>query len=401
MTRKRLEIQISPSSPLMIGTDGESTLYNQTRTYIPGAALRGALAGTMLSAEAEGSFEALFGEAVTEPIFDNLYPSCSGLQTYPLPLSARTCKYHRGFKSQNGEHHGVGDILIRQAVFEAMLDIRVNLSCLYEPRCPECHSEVKDLAGYYEVSTGQYTQTTTPVRRLSRTAIDRRRQTAAERLLYTLEMVEPGTQDQLPLLFRGSVMSSDSQEAVLKRWLPQVKGIGGGRSRGLGRVKVNMLSETDDSLPGLRERLERFDAAVRAEWRFYQRVARVEPPADDVLFFCVDLLAPAFLTNRGLPATRPALADLGLPEESTQLWRAMSRQSVMGGWHMGGRLPRRTALATAMGSVFMYRSEGLSFDDLENGLQELEIEGLGEERSRGFGQVLVSCPIHYQPEVTL
>jgi CRISPR-associated protein Csx10 len=401
MTGKRLEIEISLSSPLMIGSDGESTLYNETRDYIPGAALRGALAGTMLSARAEDDFATLFGELVAALVFENLYPSCSGLQTYPLPLSARTCKYHRGFKSQEGEHHGVGDILIRQAVFEAMLDTRADLPCLYEPRCPECHSEVKSLPGYYEVSAGQYARTTAPVRRVSRTAIDRHRQTAAERLLYTLETVESHTGDRMPLLFRGAVLCADGQAEVLERWLSRVKGIGGGRSRGLGKAEVRIPGEVGNSLPGLRERLEQFDAAVRAEWRFYQRVAGVEPPADDVRFFSVDLLAPAFLTDRGLPASRPALADLGLRMEAVRLWRAMSRQSVMGGWHMGGRLPRRTALATAMGSVFMYRTEGLALDDLAAGLQKLELEGLGEERARGFGQVLISSPIHYQPEVTL
>ncbi len=401
MTNKRLEIEISLRSPLMIGTDGESTLYNQTRDYIPGAAMRGALAGTMLSAEARGDFEALFGEQATGPIFDNLYPSRSGSQTYPLPLSARTCKYHPGFKSREGEHHGIGDILIRQAVFEAMLDNRVILPCLYEPRCPKCHSEVKPLSGYYEVVTGQYERTTAPVRRISRTAIERRRCVAADRLLYTLETVEPGTQGQPPLLFRGTVLCSAAQRAILGHWLSQVKEIGGGRSRGLGNVEVRILSEPEDSLPGLRERLERFDAAARTEWRFYRRVAGVSPLAEDVRFFSVDLLAPAFLPHHGLPATRPALTDLGIPPESVQLWRAISQQSVMGGWHMGGRLPRRTALTAAMGSVFMYRTEGPSLDDLAAGLQKLENEGLGEERDRGFGQVLISSPIHYQAEVTL
>jgi hypothetical protein len=68
---------------------------------------------------------------------------------------------------------------------------------------------------------------------------------------------------------------------------------------------------------------------------------------------------------------------------------------------MGGRLPRRTALVTVMGSVFMVQVNGLSLDDLKDILQKLEDDGLGEERERGFGRVLISSPIHYQPEVTL
>jgi CRISPR-associated protein Csx10 len=401
MTRRCIEIEITLHSSLMVGTDGESTLYNQTRDYIPGAALRGALADVMLSLEVGEEFEILFGDTALEPIFENLYPTRSGSPTYPLPLSARTCKYHRGFKSQKGERHGVGDILIQQAVFEALLEARANLPSLYEPRCPECHSAVEPLAGYYEFAAGEYGQTTAPVRRISRTAIERRRHVAADRLLYTLETVETHTKDRMPLLFRGSVLCADSQTSALERWLPQVRGIGAGRSRGLGRVEVRILGETENPFPNLGERLERFDAAVRTEWRFCQRVAGIEPLPDDVRFFGIDLLAPTFLTRNGLPATHPDPADLGLPSGAIQLWRAISKQTVMGGWHMGGRLPRRTALATEMGSVFMYRIQGFTLDALEERLQKLEDEGLGEERARGFGRVLISSPIHYQAEVTL
>ncbi len=398
MHTKRLELQISLKSPLMIGSDGQSTLYNQTRDYIPGSALRGTLASAMTVAGAGETLAELFGNQNLAPVFENLYPSRGGGQTYPAPLSARTCKYYGGFRSQKGEHHGVVDVLIRQAIFEPLLEARVGLPCLYEPRCPECHSAVESLDGYYEGMPGQYEQTTTPVRRISRTAIDRRRQTAADRLLYTIETMEPGKRGKSPLLFRGAVLCTEAQEATLGRWLPRVKSIGGGRSRGLGRVEVEILSWADDSLPALRERLGQFDAAVRAEWRFYQRVAGVEPLADDARFFSVDLVSPAFLTHHSLPATHPALEYLGLPVEAVRLWKAISRQTVMGGWHMGGKLPRRTALATEMGSVFMYRTEGLSLDDLEAGLQKLELVGLGAERSRGFGRVLVSSPIHYQAE---
>ena len=401
MNKRRVEVEISLRSSLMVGTDGESTLYNETRDYVPGSALRGALAEVMLSREAEGEFGMLFGGEMLDPIFENLYPTRSGMLTYPLPLSARSCKYHRGFKSSGGERHGVGDILVRQAVFEAILQTRASLPSLYEPRCPECHSAVEALTGYYEFATGQYGQATTPVRRISRTAIERQRHVAADRLLYTLETVETHAKDRTPLLFRGHILCAESQVPVLERWLLRVQGIGAGRSRGLGHVAVRIASETEDSLPDLRERLERFDATVRTEWRFYQRVAGVAPLAEDTHFFSIDLLAPAFLTRCGLPATRPDLADLELPDGAIELWRAIGKQAIMGGWHMGGQLPRRTALATEMGSVFMYRTQGLALEALEDRLQRLEDEGLGEERARGFGRLLISSPIHYQAEVTL
>lgn len=401
MKERRLAIEISLRSPLVIGVDRERAQYNQTRDYVPGSALRGALAGTMLNGgEPTEAFEVLFGDPTAQPLFTNLYPSQSGLPTYPLPLSARTCKYHGGFQTGDDGNHGVGDILIRQAVFEALLDAGASLPFLYEPRCPQCHSEVKALTGYYEVGP-HYGRTTAPIRRMSRTAIDRRRGTAAEEMLYTLEAIEPGRRGHPPMLFLGDVLCDKTQEALLKRWLPRVRGIGGGRSRGLGQVEVTVLEDEERPLPPLKDRLEAFDAAVRREWQFYQRVADVESLPDDVRFFALDLTAPAFLTRHGIPASRPRPADLGLPAGAIRLWRAISRQTMVGGWHMGGQLPRRTMLATTMGSVFMYRTEGLSLDDLAVALKLLEREGLGEERARGFGRIVVSSPIHYQPEVTL
>jgi len=400
MKERRLAIEILLRSPLVIGIDRERAQYNQTRDYVPGSALRGALAGTMLNGgEPTEAFEALFGDPMAQPFFTNLYPSQSGLPTYPLPLSARTCKYHGGFQTGDNGHHGVGDILIRQAVFEALLDASARLPYLYEPRCPQCHSEVKPLPGYYEVGP-HYGRTTAPIRRMSRTAIDRRRGTAAEEMLYTLEAIEPGRSGQPSMLFLGDVLCDEIQAAILKRWLQRVRGIGGGRSRGLGQVEVAVLDDEKNPLPALKERLEAFDAAVRREWRFYQRVAGVEPLPDDARFFALDLTAPAFLTRHDIPASQPC-ADLGLPTGAIRLWRAISRHKRIGGWHMGGQLPRRTMLATTMGSVFMYRTEGLSLDDLAVALKLLEREGLGEERARGFGRVVVSSPIHYQPEVTL
>jgi len=405
MTERRLDIKAKLRGPLLLGTDRESTFYNETRDYIPGGAVRGALAEIMLGADAQQDFVTLFGPDASSPIFENLYPTPSGALTYPLPLSARTCKYLGGFTTEEkGEHHGMGDILIRQAVFEALLETGVPLPALYEPLCPTCHRQVKPELGFYGMTplhdgrTLAYDKAIAPVRRTSRTAINRQRGTSAERMLYTLGTILPD--DKLDSL-RGSIGCSDQQEAILQQWLPNVEWIGKGRSRGLGHITLEIVDEPDPGLPPLPTRVERFDAAVRDEWRFYERVANAEPLAEDVHFFAVDLVAPALLTRAGLPATRPDLKEWGLPGETAQIFRAFTRQGTVGGWHMGGRLPRRTALVTNMGSVFMVQVNGSSLNDLKDSLQKLENDGLGEERERGFGRVLISSPIHYQPEVIL
>lgn len=242
------------------------------------------------------------------------------------------------------------------------------------------------------------------MRRVSRTAIDRRRSTAADQQLFTLETVQPGRLGDggsENLFYCGTVRCQTAQENILRGWLPEVEWIGRGRSRGLGQIKLTVEDDLLEDAPSLLDRLSAFDEAVRRDWSFYRRVARATPPSDETRFFSLDLLAPAIFTRNGLPALEPDLADLGLDPGSASIYRAFTDRQEIGGWHMGAGLPRRIALAAAMGSVYMIKVEGLSLKTLTDRLEPVEIGGLGEERERGFGRVLISSPFHYEPEVTL
>ena len=74
---------------------------------------------------------------------------------------------------------------------------------------------------------------------------------------------------------------------------------------------------------------------------------------------------------------------------------------MLGGWHQGAGLPRRTRQVVEMGSVFLYRCDGRTVDDLAERLGPVESAGIGGERSRGMGRVAVCLPFHYQAEVEL
>jgi CRISPR-associated protein Csx10 len=406
MTDHALQIRVELRSPLLLGTDRDYSLFLETRDYVPGGVLRGSLARLLDEAQAKEDFAALFGPDTAAPIFENLHPSWSESFTYPLPLSARTCKHHSGFTSQGKAHHGIGDILIRQAVFEDVLGDRdAKLPMLYAPRCPHCKGEVvPPKIQFYETTAGTFRPVSVPVRRFSRTAIGRRRYTAADQLLYTLETIAPGRMEEgghTPLFFRGAVHCQASQKDILERWLPRVEWIGHGRSRGLGQIELQFVEDPFEGLPPLRDRLDACDEAVRKEWGFYKRVAQTTPPAQDIHFFSLDLLGPAVFTRCGLPATRPDLVDLKLDSDSASIYRVFTDHQIVGGWHMGAGLPRRTTLTTVMGSVYMIKTRGLSLEELADRLGSIEIVGLGEERGRGFGRILISSPFHYQPEVTL
>ena len=421
MTDHTFTILVELESPMLIGTDREFPLFMETRDYIPGGVLRGSLARAMNEAgvlrgsqapaqhqsAAGDGFERLFG-GTGPPIFENLYPTLSQEGSYPVPLSARSCKRQPGFETESGANHGVGDVLIRQAVFEHFLVEGPALPLLYQPVCPKCGSEL-DRPGdvYYETAAGVYRPVRTPIRRQSHTAINRKRYTAADNMLYTQETIQPGLgvgQDRTNLFFRGVVRCQAGHAQLLRNWLPRVKWIGQGRSRGQGQVRLTITDEhagPANQLPSLGQRLAAFNKAVRLEWEFYKDTVGVTMPDANEHFFCLDLAAPAFFNRCGLPALQPDLTDLNLETSEAGLMRAFADRIVVSGWHMGAGLPRRTQLAAVMGSVYMYRTSGLSLDELEERLSRVEQTGLGEERERGFGSVLVSSPFHYQAEVIL
>jgi CRISPR/Cas system CSM-associated protein Csm4 (group 5 of RAMP superfamily) len=83
------------------------------------------------------------------------------------------------------------------------------------------------------------------------------------------------------------------------------------------------------------------------------------------------------------------------------LVRAVAQFHTLGGWHLGARLPRRTQLVAAMGSVFLYQSRGLSETELVQQLTAIEANGIGGDRARGLGRLAVCLPFHYQAEVNL
>ena len=254
MPLTRLEVEIILESSLLVGADRTYGLYHPTRRYLPGSALRGSLAKVLLDKctctdykddhqacpdRDQCDFYRLFSQPPA-PIFENCYPTETGSASFPLPLTARTCKHKAGFvdPDEPEEHHGVFDILVRQYIFEAMLDAGVSLPYLYEPRCPECEGKVKPQKEFYGEGRPKYGLQRAPVGRTTRTAINRQRGVAADEQLYTLETIDlprPGGYFSLV----GSVLVDEGRVELLRDVLLQVRHLGQGRSRGLGRVRVN------------------------------------------------------------------------------------------------------------------------------------------------------------------
>lgn len=404
----RMDFQVRTLSPLNVGQLNPTGLYGTTQHYLPGAALRGALADVLLPRSSKpdhtpgcerspdqdaGPYYALFG-GDSRPIFDNAYPVAGpgGGPSHPIPLTALTCRSAPGFHNpkEPEEHHGVFDQLIALAACEEALGLweKPSKGPLLDPpkrRCPICKDKTDAPDGFYEGALDEgFVGARAKVRRRSHTAINRSRGTAAEALLYTQETIVPNT------YLRGSVLVDPGQAQVVKDALPQVTALGRGRSRGLGRVLIEIKPPRGGSR--VLDRVIAFNKQLSSARRFY---------CDDLSelnsewFFVLDLLSDTQFTRNKLPYTRPNLAEWDLPAEAkVDLVRAFAHHRTTGGWVMGARLPRRTALVTVMGSVYLYRVRGTPPEALVPILSRLESHGLGSDRERGYGQVAICLPFH-------
>lgn len=461
-----LEVKIEMAEPFLVG-DRKPGLVTETLTYLPGSVLRGVVAETILRdwpAESRRfphpdrcpdrkkcAFCNLFyPQAGSLPRFGNLYPT-SGDTAYPFPTTARTCKHYPGFQRNEfdlDERHGIFDILIRQYAFEKALESGKPLPFIYIPKCPNCRAKAEPVSSpFYSLVDDRYQAPQILSRRLSRTAISRRRGAAQEGPLFTLNILseqmntdfmdEDGVYVKQITTLRGRIWVSDNNVGAMQSALKQVERIGAVRSRGMGRVArieatpilpvednsvkalflSQMVSEKftlpehlqkrdSDGEPlrpeSLGERVIAFNARFQAEENFYKKLG--VPVPNSCWYFTVNMLSDAILTDEGLPTLCLTPEMLGLVKDELprlKLERAFIERAYRSGWSGAHGLPRQMHLAVRMGGVYLYRVEiadEKETNQLLKRMEKLERDGLGLDRERGCGQVMICLPFHLEVE---
>lgn len=432
ISRAVVWLRISPQTPLLLGNKSGVGNYQFTEEYIPGSMLRGAVAKKLLD-NSQKAFDTLFGG--DEPYFGNGYLGGSG-PVWPFPLTARTCKRYPGLSSgtteDNKKYHGVVDMLAADFAYGLISDVqfpqRENLQPngpQWDPlklpnvrttldQCPICKVKAKEeqsrlddgshdpddtkdypmqpATGYYTWA-GQSPLKVTPAQtmRTTHVGINRARGVAQDQLLFTQEkVVVQNTSDA----FFARISVPVEKLGVFQEAIEGILYVGRGRSRGNGRVFVEI--EPVDATLSLNDRLFNFRLRLSAALAFYKQDSKVltELPGT---FFSVTLRSPAILHIAGRPQRVPAATSLGLTEaDNISCIRAWARTAIVGGWDSAAMRPRRKALAAAIGSVYLFWADGtVDQERLEAELTRAELNGLGEDRERGYGQFTVCAPFHY------
>lgn len=403
---QHIQLVIRAKSPLAIERQKTGSSVSDVETYIPGTALRGAIAGLMIrQAQAEGQdfanelesdFKTLFID--NQAIFQNAYPALTehltvNSEVRVMPATALSSKNSSGFKPKK---NGVFDTLIDRFCADAYGQI-------YDPNCPIDGDRVDPFKVLYSIHDGTYYSHSATSRLLTRVGINRRRATAEDQVLYSLQVLnETKRKDDHveEMAFVGNIWVCDELANEFYNYLQQHSEhirIGGATSRGLGKIEIQ--SELVEHQSTIQQRIDKFNRTLKQRWEQW-KIFRNQPNTEiqNRCFFTLDLQSDAILTENWLRTTviSPAMLQkiAGLTNGNLQLHAAYSSYSYRSGWNTAWGLHKDTELTTDRGSVYLFSINESDRVVWEKALENLEIWGVGNATAEGFGQIRVCDEFH-------
>ncbi|MBD2152230.1 CRISPR-associated RAMP protein Csx10 [Pseudanabaena sp. FACHB-1277] len=423
----RIDLEIRARSPLAIGKQKPGGSVSEADDYISGSVIRGAIAAQILQQAGYssgdfstngGDFQNLFlGDRPA--IFQNAYFAVAThkdedkplqivnlKKVLALPATALSSKNNSGFKTElkkDGKYknNGVFDTLIDRFCSEAY-------GHLYDPNCPEDGERVDAFTGFYGIKDGKYYKPSVDKRLLTRVGINRRRAVSEEQILYSIEVMnESKPQKSEPSIYRSSIYVEDDNLAKsLQKFIEdnsQQFRFGGSASRGLGKteIKATFLDKLPKS--DLEQRVNDLNRELTKRWQDWQIFGKPqEYIKSNRKFFTIDLQSDAILTDqwrRTMVISETMLKQFtGIADNSLKLHVAYSSYDYRSGWNAAWGLMKDVELVTNRGGVYLFSVEvnGKSdrFAEWLEALERLEITGIGDRTSEGFGQVQVCNYFH-------
>lgn len=370
-------ILIEAAAPLAFPSSKPGTQFRASLPYVPGGAIYGVLGH---AASRDGWHDpALFRALVCH----NAYPALDGDRwVRPLPLTARRPK---------GEPDAVPrDTLIHQLCLEQQQPAGMSVA----------RGESEAAPGFYTVRAGTVETRDVTQRILTRVAINRRRGTAEDQRLYSPLVIneagyDPNLKRMEPTRFLGAIDPPPGLPFELPALLALIEHVGGRQSSGLGAVRVEAKPAPPDE--PVQRRVEMFNERLAQHAALLGRLAPRRPwpdPARPVIV--LNLVADAILLDQGwLPTNALSAAEFaGRTGVAVRPLRVFSATRDLGGYQVVWGRPRPSALATAMGSLFVYEAMQPLGPAAYAALERLEREGVGERRQEGYGRVRVCDDFH-------
>jgi len=399
--RNRIRVLLKSDAPLSISEGFKGGWTVSTKEYIPGAVVRGAIAGHLINSIGEEEMKKILlapGTAVLDfhPIdIDKINQRkkeksldariAKIIETGRLPQTVISCKRRPGFDSLETLLLHVLNMDKRKK--NAQIDLR----------CETCQERQKQFQGWYQLEEKEnengenylfFRGVTPATTSYIHIGIDTDRGTATQGIFYTIDALD---EEQY---FLGAIMVDDNPD----EWTNNLKHgeylfLGGSKSRGYGASRIEVVRIESEKTTGncnLLEspeiRCQKCTQRIRDKGGFIEEGSWLVP---------LTLLSPSILMDRFL---RPVVDDItkdvrdhGLPITGKPILVKAKCQTIQG-WHSAGNVPKPDFLAIASGSVFVYQCP--AGKQTVQALHRIENMGIGFRRAEGFGQVRVASSLH-------
>jgi len=391
-------LSLTPEKPLRTGTVKRRGDYLDTREYVPGSVLRGALAEWL---KLQGRAHDIL-PLVQKVRFGNFFPTPSErVWSLPFPMTALECKLHGGFRHvprdpKEKAGHGIRDSLLIALVYAelerlgARFPVPMLLRCTHEENGQRCGGRMERVSGFYVALPEGWKSIKTQKALQTKVALSRHRRAAQEGMLYRVVGVRPKGHFVGRLWTEDDSIVGEIQQAV------EHIGVGALTTRGFGTAH---LTEVEASITPLQERLSEFNEKLWGVWRDLVALVRqvdssiTLPPEPPGTYFSVDLLAPTILRDpEGLPTLKLWL-NLNRQWLEPVFW--VTQPTFVGGFSTAWGLPKPTHLGAAMGSVYVFKVDRMPQDEeFLSWLESLEACGVGQRTDEGLGEIFICHPFH-------
>jgi CRISPR-associated protein Csx10 len=415
-----IELEITAHAPFAIGRNKSGGSISETEHYIPGTMIRGAIAAQILKASGHqnidlskngGQFQSLF--LGSQPaIFQNAYPAIAKISESEacysrdsvqiLPATAVSSKTEPGFKTASKDRGGVFDTLIDRFCAQ-------QCGHLYDPSCPKDAGRVEPLSGFYSKAAAEkysYRMHSVSTRFLTRVGINRRRATAQDDVLYSIEVLNESflrsTRDKFPkweyVSYRSHIwIAEDALATAFLNYLqqyPESLRFGGSASRGLGKAQIEAIKR--EPTLSVQKRIEQLNQKFTKRWELWSVFREDSVSPMQRTFFTVDLQSDAVLVENWQRTMVLSAAMLRVftrvNDPTLKLEMSYSSYDYRAGWNSAWGLMKDMDLVTKRGTVFLFSTE--QPEQWYDALQKLEWVGIGDRTAEGFGQVQICNEFH-------
>jgi CRISPR-associated protein Csx10 len=361
----RCQILVRLEEPLVVAKRAASGNRFQSRETIPGTVLRGALANRVAQTydlNNSTTYNAFLHLFLRDGVrFPTLHPLQRQKSTHfaavPMPRDGFACKVYKNHPVNWGTQEDVG-------------------------HCPTCGSPTKAVRGsFYPLHKGKPEPFAPEQRVEMHIRVDPNTGRVEEGQLFDYMALEAGQ------YFAGEIQCADEQTWQLLQSFtglaeeePFTIRLGKATRRGYGKVKLWVVPVT--------EKQESF-------WNLLSLEERVPKATTELT---MTLLTDAIVQdNWGRFATG---FDEGWLKEELSLsvsiveGRDFAGRRITDGYNTQWHLPAWRALALEAGSTVRLRLEEPVTSKIQEQLQRLEQEGIGERRNEGYGQIVFNHPLY-------